>query len=148
MIALRTAFIAAMSSVRCLDDLIFPRLYVYCALKLRNIAVCTGVKQKAVGRNRHERFCVCDNARVQKIFHVLRADANAGFLLSATLHEAVDVGDCQTVFHELVKLIDKEVAAAFGQEFVTHIGEDIQEHSILQIVVCGECIFDAEIDKV
>ena len=66
MIALRTAFIEAMSSVRCLDDLIFPRLYVYCALKLRNIAVCTGVKQKAVGRNRHERFCVCDNARVQK----------------------------------------------------------------------------------
>ena len=85
--------------------------------------------------NRKQRLRKLTNTADEEVLNVLRSEDDGRILFTDTLGGVTDILDGRHVREEQVQLVDGCYRIAVRQEVVVHIGQDVEEHRILQLLV-------------
>ena len=89
-----------------------------------------------MSRNREQRLGEFLDLGQKKILDILTCQNDRGFLLTHSLGGVADIFDCREIGEEEIQLIDGGCGVSFRQELVVHIREDVEQHRILELLVC------------
>lgn len=129
-----TAAIEAGTSFGILDEFELARLDLQGVHILLRVDL-SGIEQELVRRNGEQRLCELTNGRNQKVLDILTCQNDRGVLFAHTLHAVTQIFDCSHIREEEVQLIHRCRRAAFAEQFVAHIGQDIEQHTVLESAV-------------
>ena len=114
--------------------------------KLTGIDVA-GIEQEVMRGNRKQGLRKLTNTADEEVLDVLRCEDDGRILFTDTLGGVTDILDGRHVREEQIQLVDGCYRIAVRQEIVVHIGQDVEEHSILQLLIAVHESLDTEADK-
>lgn len=145
-IALVAAAVQARPALRVLDQLELAGLHlesVHIFLGVNG----AGVEEEVVRRDGEQGLGEFTDRRNQKILNVLACHNNSGVLFADPLAGVADVLDGRHIGQEQVQLVDGRGGAALAQQLVGHVGQDVEEHGVLQPLVRVHEALDSEAEE-
>ena len=100
-----------------------------------------------MSRDGKQRFRQFLDIGQQKILDILRRQKNRGILFAHALRSVANIFNSCEVGQEKIQLINGCCGISFGQQFVVHEGQDVEQHCILQFFVSFHETLDSETNK-
>ena len=107
----------------------------------------TAVEEELMSRNREQRLGEFLDLGQKKILDILTGQNDRGLFLTHSLRGVSDIFDCREIGEEEVQLIDGGCCVSFREELVVHIREDVEQHRILELLVCIHETLNAKADE-
>ena len=132
-VSLVAAFIEAGASLRELDEVIFALLQLK-VVDVKPTVHVAGVEEENVRGNGEQRPRILADSFNVKVLEILAGDNHIGVFLAHPLHAASDILDRNHIGQPEIELFDAGHSVAVGDKCVGHIGEDVEEHRIADVL--------------